>query len=187
MTKASADNEKLKAQNEDLNRDINEIQSVIGDFNKSHVANNTVLSQLKALEQENKVQADSIDEKNRLLAEFANRIQAMKSEASGEPKVSLSDIKGKPTYSNKIIINRIELRKELDEVIERNTRLEDQTEKYQKAIEAQKKYIAGLNSAMELSETARNKMKQEIQGLSSLVSHFSLVYTFKLFKNIEAS
>ena len=75
MTKASAENEKLKAQNEDLNRDINEIQSVIGDFNKSHVANNTVLSQLKALEQENKVQADSIDEKNRLLEEFANRIQ----------------------------------------------------------------------------------------------------------------
>ena len=53
---------------------------------------------------------------------------------------------------------------ELDEVIDRNTKLEDQSQKYKKAIDAQKKYIEGLTSAIELSGTAREKMKQEISG-----------------------
>ena len=55
-------------------------------------------------------------------------------------------------------------REDLDEAIKRSDLLEDQNEKLKIAIEAQKKYIGGLTNAMELSDTAREKMKQEVEG-----------------------
>ena len=55
-------------------------------------------------------------------------------------------------------------REDLDEAIKRSDLLEDQNEKLKTAIEAQKKYIGGLTNAMELSDTAREKMKQEVEG-----------------------
>ena len=57
-----------------------------------------------------------------------------------------------------------EVRLEFDQVSKRNTELEEQVEKYKIAVEAQKKYITGLTNAMELSDQAREKMKEEIKG-----------------------
>ena len=73
-----------------------------------------------------------------------------------------------------------EVRLEFDQVSKRNTELEEQVEKYKTAVEAQKKYINGLTNAMELSDQAREKMKEEIKGklFSSAMDHivcFTLV------------
>ena len=57
-----------------------------------------------------------------------------------------------------------EVRLEFDQVSKRNTELEEQVEKYKIAVEAQKKYITGLTNAMDLSDQAREKMKEEIKG-----------------------
>ena len=58
-----------------------------------------------------------------------------------------------------------EVRLEFDQVSKRNNELEEQVEKYKTAVEAQKKYITGLTNAMELSDQAREKMKEEIKGI----------------------
>ena len=70
-----------------------------------------------------------------------------------------------------------EVRLEFDQVSKRNTELEEQVEKYKTAVEAQKKYINGLTNAMELSDQAREKMKEEIKGklLSSAMDRFASV------------
>ena len=67
-----------------------------------------------------------------------------------------------------------EVRLEFDQVSKRNTELEEQVEKYKIAVEAQKKYITGLTNAMELSDQAREKMKEEIKGklFSITMVHF---------------
>ena len=64
-----------------------------------------------------------------------------------------------------------EVRLEFDQVSKRNNELEEQVEKYKTAVEAQKKYITGLTNAMELSDQAREKMKEEIKGIFFLVRH----------------
>ena len=70
-----------------------------------------------------------------------------------------------------------EVRLEFDQVSKRNTELEEQVEKYKTAVEAQKKYINGLTNAMELSDQAREKMKEEIKGklFSSAMDRFASV------------
>ena len=68
-----------------------------------------------------------------------------------------------------------EVRLEFDEVSKRNTELEEQVGKYKIAVEAQKKYITGLTNAMDLSDQAREKMKQEIKGNIVVKIHFKLL------------
>ena len=68
-----------------------------------------------------------------------------------------------------------EVRLEFDEVSKRNTELEEQVGKYKIAVEAQKKYITGLTNAMDLSDQAREKMKQEIKGNIAVMIHFKLL------------
>ena len=57
MAKASAENERLKAQNVDLNDDIENIKEVMGSFTQTQQSNNTIISQLHVLEKQNAVQA----------------------------------------------------------------------------------------------------------------------------------
>ena len=77
-------------------------------------------------------------------------IKILQAEASGKGAVTFEDMR--------------EVRLECDQVSKRNKDLEEQVEKYKIAIEAQKKYIKGLTNAMELSDQAREKMKEEIKG-----------------------
>ena len=78
MTKATAENERLKAQNKELNDDIVEIQGLVGSFQESQQSNNSIIMQLKTLEEQNVRHSESIKEKNTLLAQFSERIEAMK-------------------------------------------------------------------------------------------------------------
>merc|ERR1711970_997956 len=65
MAKATTENEKLRAQNKELNHDIAQIQTLVGDFAKTQESNDSIIAQLKTLETANKTHADSIGEKNR--------------------------------------------------------------------------------------------------------------------------
>ena len=78
MTKATAENERLKAQNKELNDDIVEIQGLVGSFQESQQSNDSIIMQLKTLEEQNVRHSESIKEKNTLLAQFSERIEAMK-------------------------------------------------------------------------------------------------------------
>ena len=78
MTKATAENERLKKQNKELNDDIVEIQGLVGSFQESQQSNDSIIMQLKTLEEQNVRHSESIKEKNTLLAQFAERIEAMK-------------------------------------------------------------------------------------------------------------
>ena len=78
MTKATAENERLKAQNKELNDDIVEIQGLVGSFQESQQSNDSIIMQLKTLEEQNIRHSESIKEKNTLLAQFSERIEAMK-------------------------------------------------------------------------------------------------------------
>ena len=78
MTKATAENERLKAQNKELNDDIVEIQGLVGSFQESQQSNDSIIMQLKTLEEQNVRHSESIKEKNKLLAQFSERIEAMK-------------------------------------------------------------------------------------------------------------
>jgi len=153
MTKATAENERLKAQNKELNDDIVEIQGLVGSFQESQQSNDSIIMQLKTLEEQNVRHSESIKEKNTLLGQFSERIEAMKAEASGKGAVTFEDMR--------------EVRLEFDQVSKRNSELEEQVEKYKIAVEAQKKYITGLTSAMDLSDQAREKMKEEIKALQA--------------------
>ena len=152
MAKATQENDKLRAQNKELNQDIAQIQGLVGDFAKAQQNNDSIIAQLKSLETQNKTHADSIEEKNKLLADFSERIKSMKEQGFGG-RVTMDDLK--------------EIREDLDEATKRNDLLEDQNAKLKSALEAQKKYIGGLTNAIELSDTARDKMKQEIEGMCS--------------------
>ena len=78
MTKATAENERLKKQNKELNDDIVEIQGLVGSFQESQQSNDSIIMQLRTLEEQNVRHSESIKEKNTLLAQFAERIEAMK-------------------------------------------------------------------------------------------------------------
>ena len=78
MTKATAENERLKAQNKELNDDIVEIQGLVGSFQESQQSNDSIINQLKTLEEQNVRHSESIKEKNALLNQFSERIEAMK-------------------------------------------------------------------------------------------------------------
>merc|ERR1712021_250284 len=148
MAKATTENEKLRAQNNELNQDIAQIQTLVGDFAKTQESNDSIIAQLKTLETANKTHADSIEEKNKLLSDFAERIESMKEEGF-TGKVTMADLK--------------EIRDELNETSKRNELLENQSDKMKKALEAQKKYIGGLTAAVDLSHQARDKMREEVE------------------------
>lgn len=172
MAKATTENEKLRAQNKELNHDIAQIQTLVGDFAKTQESNDSIIAQLKTLETANKTHADSIEEKNRLLADFADRIASMKEEGF-TGKVTMADMK--------------EIRDELNEASKRNDLLENQNDKLKKALEAQKKYIDGLTSAVDLSDQARDKMREEVEGKIVMISTKLTIISFQSLKNTGTS
>ena len=120
MAKATQENDKLRAQNKELNQDIAQIQGLVGDFAKAQQNNDSIIAQLKSLETQNKTHADSIEEKNKLLADFSERIKSMKEQGFGG-RVTMDDLK--------------EIREDLDEATKRNDLLEDQNAKLKSALE----------------------------------------------------
>ena len=78
LTKSNSENERLKAQNKELNDDIVEIQGLVGSFQESQQSNDSIIMQLKTLEEQNANHTASIKEKNKLLTQFSERIEAMK-------------------------------------------------------------------------------------------------------------
>ena len=47
-------------------------------FQKAQQSNESIIQQLRDLEEQNRIHEDSINEKNKMLKEFSNRITAMK-------------------------------------------------------------------------------------------------------------
>ena len=55
MAKATQENEKLRAQNKELNADIAQIQGLVGDFAKQQQNNDSIIAQFRLSDSRNRI------------------------------------------------------------------------------------------------------------------------------------